>query len=410
MKGKIYITSAIMMIAAMALAFGCAPKAAPSTEQPAGIPKTEILKIGVADPLTGSGATWGAPILRAATLRAEQVNAEGGVVIGGTKYEIKVIAEDTKFMPAPCLAAMEKLITVEKVKYIDGPCLTPGIIAARSLINEYKPIVFFYGANPLGLSSETPYVFRFCSTFGEYIPAIFEWIKGNHPEVKTVAYISRDYDTGRAGAAEVRENSRLRGFDFLDAMFYPAGTEDFYSYLTRLMSMNPDCIWLGATPGEVGLLSKQLNELGYEGLRCGPSHYVASDLAEIAGKEAVEGFVYSIDIDKGPLATDKILEWCKDYEARWGTFDMAIGIAPLDLLLQAWKKCDSLDTTKVKEALESLKDVDGYNGKGNWGGEARYGIAHQLLFPVAIVQIQDGEAVGLEMMPPVEPPPFTTWD
>ncbi len=55
--------------------------------------------------------------------------------------------------------------------------------------------------------------------------------------------------------------------------------------------------------------------------------------------------------------------------------------------------------------MESM-EFEVYEGEARWGGEARYGIAHAILLPVAIHQIEGGKPVFRSISPPAEPPPF----
>ena len=62
-------------------------------------------------------------------------------------------------------------------------------------------------------------------------------------------------------------------------------------------------------------------------------------------------------------------------------------------LIEAIKKADSLDTTAVRDALEttSWRLTDGSMAK--WGGAKTYGINHQLIHPLFVNQFQDGKVV-----------------
>ena len=67
------------------------------------------------------------------------------------------------------------------------------------------------------------------------------------------------------------------------------------------------------------------------------------------------------------------------------------------ILFKAIEKAGTIDdTTKIKEAMESIESYDGIQGKVRWGGKEAYGIAHQLLNPSFIGEIIDGKPTILQ--------------
>ena len=63
------------------------------------------------------------------------------------------------------------------------------------------------------------------------------------------------------------------------------------------------------------------------------------------------------------------------------------------ILLEAIRRADSLDTTKVRDEVEKM---GGWNsplyGPLHWGGKAAYGNTHQILLPFYMKQV-DGKTV-----------------
>ena len=51
----------------------------------------ETLKIGVIGPMSGPAAQWGVEIARGAEMKAEEINAAGGLKIGNATYDIRTI-------------------------------------------------------------------------------------------------------------------------------------------------------------------------------------------------------------------------------------------------------------------------------------------------------------------------------
>jgi branched-chain amino acid transport system substrate-binding protein len=61
------------------------------------------------------------------------------------------------------------------------------------------------------------------------------------------------------------------------------------------------------------------------------------------------------------------------------------------ILYEAFKKANSVDVEKVREALENLEGAPTVFGPVRWTGKERYGINHQLLHAFFISEIKDGK-------------------
>jgi branched-chain amino acid transport system substrate-binding protein len=68
----------------------------------------ETLGLGIIAPLTGPGAPWGMAAQKAGEILAAEVNAEGGLDVGGTKYEVEVFAYDDQYKAAEAVAAYDR--------------------------------------------------------------------------------------------------------------------------------------------------------------------------------------------------------------------------------------------------------------------------------------------------------------
>jgi ABC-type branched-subunit amino acid transport system substrate-binding protein len=102
-----FLFAALLILAAVA---GCTapaanpqPSAAAATAAPAdqgaqtgGEKKGETLKIGVVCPLSGSGAIAGKYITNGIKLIENKLTAEGGLLVGDTRYPIQFLYEDNE--------------------------------------------------------------------------------------------------------------------------------------------------------------------------------------------------------------------------------------------------------------------------------------------------------------------------
>lgn len=110
-------------------------------------PKEEanVIKIGVIGPMTyvqGEHHWYGA------TMARDEINAAGGIDVGGKKYQIELIKSDSNEIlnPADSAAAMERLITVDKADFVVGGFRTEGVFAMQDVAMDYKKVFLGCGA------------------------------------------------------------------------------------------------------------------------------------------------------------------------------------------------------------------------------------------------------------------------
>src|ERR1700745_1248573 len=85
---------------------------------PGAVPAQETIRFGVSTPLSGPAAPWGIPHKNATELIFDEINAQGGLVIGAKKYKLEVVAYDHKYVIAEGVATVNRLIAKDGVKYI----------------------------------------------------------------------------------------------------------------------------------------------------------------------------------------------------------------------------------------------------------------------------------------------------
>ena len=60
----------------------------------------DVIKFGVSTPLSGPAAPWGIPHKQATELIFDEINAQGGLEVGGKKYKLEAVAYDHKYVIA----------------------------------------------------------------------------------------------------------------------------------------------------------------------------------------------------------------------------------------------------------------------------------------------------------------------
>jgi len=101
--------------AALAAMGGVIPRAALAAKQFDG-----AITIGSIEPLTGIGAALGAPNYIGKLIAIDEINAKGGIAVGGKNFQIKLISEDDQTSPDQGVPLFRKLAEKDKCLIITG--------------------------------------------------------------------------------------------------------------------------------------------------------------------------------------------------------------------------------------------------------------------------------------------------
>ena len=117
--------------------------------------QVDTLKIGVVSALSGPGSEWGLAQDGAAKIAAMEINAKGGLKVGGKTYKIEVISYDDQYKAALSVSGATRLIEQDKVKLIVGPMGSAATLAVKPLFEQHK-VVAIIGAYSEKVSMRTP--------------------------------------------------------------------------------------------------------------------------------------------------------------------------------------------------------------------------------------------------------------
>ncbi len=104
-----------------------------------------VIRVGIVGPMTyvqGQHQWYGA------TMAAEEINASGGIRIGGRTYTLELVKIDTNEMLSitDAVSAVERAITVNKVDFLIGGFRTEAVIPMTDVAADYGKIFLIAGA------------------------------------------------------------------------------------------------------------------------------------------------------------------------------------------------------------------------------------------------------------------------
>ena len=358
-----------------------------------------VLKVGVLGPMSGPAAQWGIELSRGAEIKAEEINAGGGLKVGAQTYKVEVVPYDHKGIAAEAITATNKLVSQDKVQYIVGNAIGATTSAAQTITEPAKVVFTFISYGPKALGPTLPFSFRTDLSDVEVVEPFYRWLKEQRPTIKRVAFFNPNDQSGKGAGARMVAAAKSLGLTVVADEYYEREAKDFYPVITRVLAGKPDFIDVGSSaPGSAGLIFKQLHEMGFRGGKGWISGVNPEAVVKIAGREATEGTLspWSLSL-AGPDATPAARGFAAKYQKKHGETPGSSAVAnyiALDVITRAIQAAGSTDTEKVVQQMTSGK-YESLWGPLVVGGKDTYGINRQFLRPITISEIRDGRAVDV---------------
>ena len=324
--------------------------------------RAEALKIGVIAPLTGGGAAWGLATKEGPKILADEINAKGGLDVGGKKYQVEILAYDDQYKAADAVAAYTRLVNQDGVKYMIIMS-SAATMALKQNVEDDKVIALTSAGTAKSIDESSKYMFRLYSIATDFDPPFVAWLRDNVKERRVVTVNPND-ETGWDQAQITDKLFKQDGFDLVGSELYERSVKDFQPLLTKIIGMKPDLVDLGSTsPATAGLMVRQARELGYKGLLVKSSGPSVKDIVAGAGKDAAEGMINLLYVDTSKTS----------YQHLAATYKKDIGQDPNEMivtfydatnvLLQAIQKAGNVnDTAKVAASFAKALPMESVQG------------------------------------------------
>lgn len=354
------------------------------------------IKIGGNYEVTGSIASYAKSSTNGAKLAFKQANANGGVL----GKQLNFIIADNKSEPSEAANAVTKLITQDKVVAIVGAIASSNTLAGSTIAHDNKiPFVSPISTNPkvtFENGKVKDYGFRACfiDPFQGTVMANFA-IKSLNAK-KAAIYIDNSSDYAKGLSQYFEESFVKNGGTIVAKEAYLQKDQDFKSALTKIKATNPDVLFLPAYIEEGGKIAKQARELGLNVAILGGDGLDSPKLVEIAGAAALNNLFfsthYSIE-DKDPTA----MKFAEAYKKEYGEdpdMQAALGYDAASLVIDAIKRANSADPTKIKDALAETKDFHAVSGLLTFDAQ------HNPIKSGVVIEMKDGKQVFREKINP----------
>lgn len=284
-------------------AWSIAAKAEPTT-----------VTIGVAAPLTGSGAGYGKDIVNAVTMAVDEANARH-LKVGDKDIRLVVDAQDDQSDARTGVQVAQKLVD-KGVAVVIGHFNSGTTLPASKLYAEAGiPMITPSATNPAITDQGYESVFRIIATdaqnagnAGAYAVKV--------TKAKRIAIIDDRTAFGQGEADQFEKAVRASGGTIVDRQYTDSKAVDFSAQLTHMKSVNADLVFFGGLDTQSALLIKRMKQLGMKAQFLAGGGVADVNFVKLAG-EASEG---AMAWENGPSLAGQPdgKAFANKYKARFG--------------------------------------------------------------------------------------------
>ena len=239
------------------------------------------VKLGVAGPLTGGSAAFGAQLKNGVEQAVEDINAAGGIL--GQK--IVLSAGDDRADPKEGVSVANKFVG-DGVKFVVGHFNSGVTIPSSEVYQENGMLVITPAAtNPKVTERNMWNVFRVCGRDDQQGGIAGEIIAKKFAG-KRVAVVHDKTTYGQGLADETRKAMNAKG---IKEVFYEGvnkDDKDFTALISKLKQANPDLVYWGGLHDTGGLIVRQMRDQGLKAPLMGGDGITDDEFAAIAGPGA----------------------------------------------------------------------------------------------------------------------------
>ncbi len=379
---------------------------APTTAKPAEAPKVEAkpaakepYKIGVDTILTGPLAFAGIEMRDAIALEAEKINAAGGL----DGHPIELIVEDDGLDPTRAATNFSKLIRQDKVLALLGP-MTNILDPATRPVAEREGIPQIAGATPNEEMRAMKFKWSFSTSPGGGIAAeaMLDIIK--EKGYKKVVGIAQGDPTYLSMLEKLKTDGAKDGIQVIGMTdTFTAKDVDMTAPVTKMKDLiareKADAVTVIGTTAVAPML-KTMKQLGITLPVVGAHPMGVQSIVDNAAG-AADGVIFPsgrIVAPEGLPDSDPqkpvILDFLKRFQAKHGK-GLAAGVATggivdaADILFNAIKVAGP-DRVKIRDAIESTKNLVGMSGTFNYKADDHEGLTKQAL---VVYEVKAGKFV-----------------
>ena len=350
---------------------------------------SETIKIGYFGPLTGGTAQAGQAALNGVQIAVNELNEAGGVL----GKQLEVVSYDDKSSPEEAVKAATKLVQVDKVNAIFGSLHSANVQAAGPVIEESKTICVAGGTSPTWLEQGYTYLFRSISNSSVSAKQLAK--DADSQNLRKIALFTSNSEYGTSGAGAFRTACSNYDIEFVASETMTDGDRDFTGQFAKINAANPDAVFIWCLGDDLGAVTKQLRQSGFDGPILGSESYTLPEILENAG-DAANGVAfasqYIVYSDPNDAEDELMKNFLERYIEEFGSSPASDNaFRAYDGVMMIAEAMEAAQTDRGEALRDAYNNIDGHVGLAgtfSYVGKNGEGIESMRIF-----LIQDGKYV-----------------
>jgi len=307
------------------------------------------VKIGVAGPITGANAAFGAQLTQGVNQAAEDINKAGGIL--GQKIEVE--PGDDVSDPKQGVSVANKFVG-DGVKFVVGHFNSGVTIPASDVYSENGVLFITPSAtNPKVTDRKLWDAFRTCGRDDQQ-GMVWAELARDQLKGKKIAVVHDKTTYGKGLADAALDNMHKFGVKEVLYEGVNTGEKDYSAIVSKIKESGADYLMWGGLHTEGGLIIRQMRDQGMKTVMISGDGITDNEFSQIGGP-GVEGTLMSFGPDprNNPAAKEVVAEFkAKNFDPEAYTL---YSYAAVQIIKQAAEATKSLDPKKIAEYMHSGK-------------------------------------------------------
>ncbi len=394
------------LAAALGIVLGLATHQAAMAQTTPGISSDNRILIGVVAPLSGPVAYAGRATIESMRMYIDSVNKEGGV----NGRQIRMIAEDDGYDPGKSVAAVRKLVSVDKVMAIAPIIGTAPILAVREYLNTQK-VVAFNGKAADPFIGNYPYLFGLGTPYEIQGAIAIEFIANDLNAKKNGDSIYAVVPDDAFGIAQIKgfEPAAKNMGVKLAVEKVPRNADQYGSVVTNIKRSGAKFVITGSPRASTAALMREAEAQNLDVTFVSPNGAVTeAAIFDLAGKKYAERYYGVHSVSQWEDESDPLIKWARDRFRAEGKTDVlkeknffyVWGLIVAKTVVEGMRQAGP-DITREKLDV-ALKNLDKYDLGGGIAPVTYKG--QRMLIPGTTARVSKGVLVdGVLSLKPATP-------
>ena len=318
-----------------------------------GCQQEKVIKFGAVLPLTGEGAVYGQPVNKGIELAMEHLMAQSDF-----PYPVELVVLDSESDPEKARELLEQMFD-EGAFAVIGGVITPEALAMVEIADRFNQVLISPSASSpelTGISKNFYRVFpsdaREGATMGNFATQKLK--------TERVVILAKEHAYARGIQQVFREQFEQFGGEVLDEIEFPSVPSDLSGLVERVMTLEPDAVYLAAYAPDLAKMIRGLRDLGYKGTIFTTSAFASPEIIEQVGKPAEGVFLTQAAFDTSS-EEPKIQAFVEAFRERYGVnpdLYAAHGYDSLMVLAYAVREGGTIEA----DFWRAIRAIRGYEG------------------------------------------------